>query len=263
MSVFQSLDYKDYLQQQARQTRGNLTVLSRAAGCQPSYLLRVINEEAHLTPDQAFRLCNHWGLAEEERKFFMTLVESGRAADPAYQKALKRELANMLAEQQDLRKVTQRESISEIQTLLEYHADWRISLVHFLSACPDFQGFEKLSKRVALSTADIKAIVDFLQVSGFVERQPQGCRFKTGAGHIPKGSPILPIFLNSWRQLAASRSSKMDSGSIHFTNIQTIGRADLRKLQALALQFIREAKAICDHSDSDEVIALNLDVFVP
>ncbi len=88
-------------------------------------------------------------------------------------------------------------------------------------------------------------------------------KFKIGIGHIPRTSPILPIFLSNWRQLAVQKSLKQTDQSIHFTNMQTIGRADLAKLMELSRQFIQKSKTLIDASSSEEVVTINLDVFVP
>jgi plasmid maintenance system antidote protein VapI len=264
MTIFNGLDYKPYLKFRAQESRGNLTLLSKKAECQASYLLRVIHEEAQLTPDQAHRLSDFWMLEPSEREFFMTQVNLARSADLGYRAFLKRRLEEILKAQNNLKEVVQRAEVSDVQSLLEYHSDYRNSLTHFLTACPGFQLKSKLASRMNLSTKDLSEILNYLLESNLVSVDGERVKLKKGSGHIPRQSPVLPLFLNNWRQLAVQKSLKMkEHKSVHFTNVQTIGIGDVQKLIELSKQFIQKSKSICDESDSEDVIVVNLDVFVP
>lgn len=263
MTVFEVTDYKKFLKFKVEETRGNLTKLAAIAQCQGSYLLRIINEEAHLTPDQAFRVCDYWNLDSAEKKYFMTLLNYERAADPKFKTELKNELTELIAQTNNLKKVVKRESADEIQFLLEYHSDFKIALTHFLTGCEKLQSHSALMKRLSLDSQTVSVVTDFLKRNALVSTKGQHIEFLSGAGHIPTGSPVLPIFLNNWRQLAIQNSLKQKSNAIHYTNLQTIGVGDMQKLLEIAKQFINKAKTLCDESAEEDVVVVNLDVFVP
>lgn len=264
MNVFEAKDYKSYLRYRVEEVRGNLTLFAKKANCQASYLLRVIHEEAQLTPDQAHRLCDYWALESAEREFFMTQLSYARAADPGYRAYLQTELDQLLKQHNNLKEVVQRSEASDVQVLLEYHNDWRISLIHFLSACENFQSKQSLSHRCRMSWQDLNEILSFLQNHNLISVNGDVVKLKNGSVHIPRNSPVLPVFLNNWRQLSVQKSLKdMGKQSIHFTNIQTIGKFDIQKLIEMSKQFIQKSKNICDESASEEVIVMNLDLFIP
>ena len=263
MNVFASQDYKEFLKMKAGEARGNLTNLAKMAKCQASYLLRVIREDAHLTPDQAYRLCRHWGFEAKERDYFLTLVNYARSADPEFRTFLKSEIERAVAENNKLDRVVERKEVSDVQALLEYHSDWRIALVHFLTACGEFKTLKPLSERAGVSAAELEEILRLLEERRLVQSQGKNYQFVSGSAHIPRGSPVLPVFLANWRQLAVQKSLKPKTQSVHFTNLQTIGRQDLQKLLETAKRFIADSKKICDLSASEDVVVVNLDVFVP
>ncbi len=263
MTIFETTDYKKYLKFKVEEARGNLTKLAGIAQCQGSYLLRIINEEAHLTPDQAYRLSDYWDLDSTEKKYFMTMLSFERAADSKYKSELKLELNELQAQNNSLEKVVKRENVDEIQFLLEYHSDFKITLTHFLTACEKLQSNTSLLKRLSLDSQSLATITEFLKENALVATKGQNIQFQSGIGHIPTGSPVLPIFLNNWRQQAVQNSLKQNSDSIHYTNIQTIGISDLQRLLEISKQFIKKAKSLCDDSASEDVVVLNLDVFIP
>jgi plasmid maintenance system antidote protein VapI len=262
MNIWEKTDYKEILRAFA-EVRGHLTTLAKAAKCQPSYLLRVLNEESHLTPDQAYRISEYLRHAADEREYFLTLVELARAADEDYRLHLRNKLEKLLEARHNLINIVKRNAVSETQSLLEYHRDWRISFIHFLSACSFYQSKERMAGRMHVSLQELENLILPLKSQGHVQADAKSIKFKTGTGHIPAGSSILPIFLGNWRALAAQKSATANPKTIHYTNVQTIGKSDIQKLIALASQFIQKSKSVCDESASEEVVAINLDVFVP
>ncbi len=263
MDIWVHANYRAALRSYVNEIRGNLTSLANAAKCQPSYLLRIINENSHLTPDQAFRVCGHMRLSGKEQEYFLILVEHARAADAEFKRHLQAKLDHLLEEHNNLKDLVKRDSVDDSQTLLEYHRDWRISFLHFLTACRDFRSLESLARRLHLGFEELNQLLMPLVAHGLIELKGNFCRYRSGTGHIPAGSPVLPVFLTNWRLLAAQRSAFKSEKAVFYSNLQTIGRDDVQKLIALAKQFIQKSKILCDDSASEDVIAVNLDVFVP
>ena len=157
-----------------------------------------------------------------------------------------------------------RSEVTDAQTQLTYHSDWRTSLIHFLTACNSYHQAEKLSERVGMKLSQVQDCLNFLNENGLVDFDRKAVRFKSGVGHLSRGSPILPVFQNGWRQAAVQNAMRSNGEqSIHFTNVQTIGLEDIPKALELGRRFARAMKDLCEVSKSEEVIALNLDLFIP
>lgn len=263
MTIFETDDYKWYLKFKAEEVRGNLTLIAKNIQCQPSYLQRIIYEEAHLTMDQGFRLCEFWLFNAIEKKYFLTMLAYHRASDPLYKKELRIELVELQNENNDLRHVVKSEETSQAQLLLEYHADFRTALIHFLTICDKKQTVADISNRTNFNSDFISQTIKFLEEKDLVTCKGATVKFKNGFGHIPNGSPILPIFLNNWRQSAVQKSLLRNKQSVHYSNLQSIKLDDLQKLIEISKAFIRKTKMVCDESGSEDIVCINLDVFVP
>jgi hypothetical protein len=74
LSIFAFGHYKDFLRAHCDASRGALTKLAEAAGCQRSYLSKVLTADPHLTPDQGFLISRFLEFKSDEAEYFMLLL---------------------------------------------------------------------------------------------------------------------------------------------------------------------------------------------
>lgn len=263
MNIFEVDDYKKFLKSKTEESRGSLSLVAKHAQCQPSYLQRIIHEEAHLTMDQGYRLCELWMFDIIEKKYFLNLLTYQRASDVSYKKELKGELDQLKKQSNNLQRVVKSDEAAAAQFLMEYHGDFRTALIHFLTNCEKMQSANAICKRTNLDPDFISQTIQFLKEKDLITSKGATIKFSNGFGHIPSGSPILPIFLNNWRQYAVQKSLNQNNQSIHYTNIQSVALEDLQTLIEVAKSFIRKSKTICEESGADDIVCINLDVFLP
>jgi hypothetical protein len=186
-----------------------------------------------------------------------------RAGEVSYKMFLKNQLEQMRERHNLIGKIVKRKEISDSQLLLSYHGDPKISLLHFLTACKDFATLEKMCLRLNINSSDALEIIEYLKENNYISFSEGILKYKSGTSHIPIDSPVLPIFLMNWRNYAVQKSHRKQKSSTHYSNLQTIGNKDLQALLELSSQFIRNSKAICDQSGSEDLVVINLDVFKP
>ena len=262
-SVFEFSDYKSLLRHRIAQVRGNLTSFSQAAGCQPSYLSRVCSSKIQLTQDHAYRLARYWGLNEAEREYFMDLVDTDRAVDPGLKAALEKRAKKSRDQHADLQKRTNRNSSEEVQSSAAYHSHWAYAAVHFLTSAKEFTTSKAIAGRLWLPENLITTILAELVAWGFVRQKDKNFFFQSGATHIPKHSAALTMFHSNWRSKAVQDSQIRASDGVHFTNIQTVSRADFDRLKLMAAQFVEATTAIASPSQPEDLIVITCDVFKP
>src|SRR5687767_3647885 len=94
--IFDYDDYKKYLKQvfdaEGAARSGKRTAFSKALGCQPAYLSRVLNADAQLSLEQVDRASQFLGHAPDEQKYFFFLVLWNRAGTSTLKKKLGEEL---------------------------------------------------------------------------------------------------------------------------------------------------------------------------
>lgn len=260
--LFSFTRYKDYLRHESGRTRGLLTALARAAGCQPAYLWRVLNEEVHLTPDHAFKISRHLQFDQLEQEYFLTMVEHERAGDVDFKRHLATKLDSLRKEHEDLRHAAQKPSSDATQKNFAYHAQWFIAACHFLTSRPKGVTAAEAASALGLPRAQIEQALGWLAANEYVKKQGNKFVFERGSGHIGKQDPILPFFHQNWRQIAVADSYNAETSGLHFTNLQMISNGDFQRLRQLLNDFIRQASAIANESPSEELMVFTCDLFL-
>lgn len=265
-SIFAHKTYKSYLRHRfsGKENRGSLTRIAAAAGCQRSYLSRVLTSEIQITPDQAFRMTEHWRLTQLERDYFLTLVELERSGDAKYRQLLESRLKRLRSESEDLSRRTQKPpTISAGSFSASYASYWQWSAIHILTSIESFSTEQEIADRLRLPLAFVQAVLQQLSGAGYVLRKGKGWTFASGEMHIPKNSPSLPAFHRTWRDQASQAGLINPDEGLHLTNVQSMSRSDFIRLKHDLADFIERYTTIAAASPSEELTVLTVDLFVP
>lgn len=262
-SIFSKSSYKQILSSftYEREARGQLSRLSEAAGCQVSYMSRVISGTIHLTPDQGFRICKFMNLTEIERDYFMTLLEFERSGDSDHQKFLKNKIEKLRAEFENISQHVDLPTLDLDAYNINYHSSWFWSAIHFMTSIPEYQTAPAIANKVHLPIVQVQHILKELSSAGFVEHVKGKWVYKSGAGHLSKGSPLLSYYHQNWRGRAATDQQNPESDGLHYTVLQTVSRKDIRKLRELILETIEKMSKISGPSNPEELVCFTCDFF--
>ena len=262
-TVFEFRAYKVALDHFLRSDgkRGLLTRAAKALHCQPSFLSRVIGSEIHLTPEQAFMICQFLNWSANESEYFQTLVAIERAADPGYKSALTAKLKQLRVDHESLQKRTQKEDFALVEQQSVYLSSWIWSAVHFLSSVPAYQTVEKMADRLGLSNETTRKTLTRLEQWGLVRKTGSRWEYAQGQFHVPKDSPYVVLHHQNWRTRAVLDAQEFQSESLHFTSVYTLTAADVARLRELMLKFISDCQAVAQPSSPEESVVLICDLY--
>ncbi|MAF90226.1 MAG: hypothetical protein CL674_03060 [Bdellovibrionaceae bacterium] len=264
--VFDFNSYKKYLNYRVNVVgeRGIVTQLAEAAGCQRTYLSKVVNAEVHLTPDQAFRVCSFWQFSPDEKNYFLLLVDRERAGDKAYRDYLGVKLKALKIKHQDLsQRVKNRKTIQEEDSffLMKYYSSWVYSAIHFLTSIPSYQDSKNIAARLNLSEENVLRVLEDLRENSYVAKNRRNWIYHSGENHLAKISPLLNSHLNNWRSRALLNAQNKEHDDLHFSLVQSLSLSDREKLKNLILNFLDDFAKRANPSSPEELICLNLDFF--
>lgn len=261
--VFLFEDYKSVLHSVLKdQAWGAVSKLAQAAGCQRSYLSRVLNQEIHLTPDQAFKLCQHWEMADDEQKYFLLLLEKDRASDPNYKRYLERQLMLLKKNFEDLKNRVERPTIATEQSEWAYFSNWMPAALHLATSVPNLQTLDQLVQRFHLHPEVIKHVMKNLEKDGFVQYLGNNkWKYKSGARHIPLDSPLLSLHAQNWRLRALQSHGSRDPNEIHYTLVQSMSLKAAREIKSRLSDIVAEVEKIAGPSKEEEMFSCTLDFF--
>lgn len=265
MNLFRYETYKDILIAQIASNpggRGYRTKLAEAAGCQLSFLSQVIHSHVHLTPDHAAGLCEYWGFDNEERDYFLELVNLARAGSPILKTILLKRLAEIRAKHEDLAsRYKKRESIREKDQAL-YYSSWHLSAIHILLTISEFRTVEEIAKRLSLPPSMVQQSLQQLTRIGLAVRKSGVWLPTENDLHLPKDSPFTSMNHSNWRHRATLDSCRREKGGVHYTTVHSVSRSDFEKIKEMALRFLDQTRAVVRTSPEEEVTCMTLDWFV-
>lgn len=268
LSVFDFRDYKSYLKawikSQRRHGHGEKTRIVEAIHCHSGYVSQVIEGNAHFSAEQVALLNRYLEHNKDESRFLLLLLQHTRAGNEALREhfqILIQELLdrhNLLRNRPDFRK-----TIPQEQQAIYYSA-WYYTAVHTLLSIPEFQSRDAISKRLALKSAKVADVLEFL-VSAGLATDLGGGRFKPGLTgiHIGDNSPFAQKHHSNWRIKAIDSLDQLEPDELHFSSVGSVGRKDLPRLRAIMTKAIEEIRATLKDSPDEILFCYNLDLFRP
>jgi len=235
-------------------------MLAEASRTQPSYVTRVMKEEADFSLDQGAYLQEALRLSEEETGYFLSMIQLSRAATPAAKKIIKRQLEEMQKSQSRLSQKIASQEVSPDMGVVFRHwhhlailSTLSLSTINSPKALADYLG---ISIEIALDSLRL------LEALALIEKSQKFYRLKSQKLHLGNDSSDISSHHISWRQKAIGvlQERKPISGEF-YSSVASVSRADLKRIQELFAQCTREAKDIIARSQDEVVISMNWDVF--
>jgi uncharacterized protein (TIGR02147 family) len=263
-SLFSFHDYKDYIRQKIQESEAQWGLISRlatAAGCQRSYLSRVLSSEIHLTSDHLFRLARFWRLADDETDFFLLLLDREKAASPELRENLEGKIRARRREFEDLQKRVNRPRVAYGDKDLRYYAAWYVSAMHILVSIPRFQTADAIARALQLDARTVQDTLRFLETNGFVARDGARWAYRAGEQHVPRDSPLVSMHHNNWRARAVLDAQRTAGDGLHFTAVQSIDRRAWELLREKILAHIEEFSRIAAPAKEERLVCFSCDFF--
>ncbi len=265
-ALFSHRDYKraihDWLDR-APESWGLITRLAEAAGCQRSFLSRVLNGPIHLTPDHGYGICALWELSESETEYFMAMLEHARSGSAGHRAHLESKLDRLRREHERLQNLVDRPTVSAGERESLYYSAWHWSAIHILVSIPGHQTVAAIARRLQLPEPLVEATLARLESFGFVCREAGRWRYAPSEIHVPSDSPWVSAHHANWRQRAVLDAQSNSPQSVHFTVVQSMSAKSLDRIRKMLLEFIEQSAREAGPSKEEELVCLTCDLFRP
>ncbi len=262
--VFEHRTYVPYLESRlgpASRRTGLRTAASSAAGVNPAYLSRVLKRQADFSLEQADRLSDFLGHGEDERQYFLLLVQKERAGSLKLKSYFERQLENERRKRLEIKnRVKHPEGLTK-EDEARYYSHWHYSAIHVLVSIPTLQTAKSLSEALALPRQKISEILEFLARTGLVEEKDG--RFRVGAAHIHLGNDSTHIARHhaNWRMKAMQAIDAGGADNLHYSAVLTLSHDDAARIKENLLRTLEDTLKIMRSSPEEEAFAYNFDFF--
>lgn len=264
VDVFKYRDYRQFLAAfYAHKKASGLSyrAFSRAAGLgAPNYLKLVIDGKRNLSAEMAERFARTCHLGPEGTDYFRILV--------AFNQATSDDERNLLHEQ--LTKFARFRAAQRLDVAQsEYHANWYISAVRELLACPDFREDPEWLAAIMdppISAAEASHALEVLKSLGMVERDERG-RLVQATRAVSTGPQASGLNIRNYHsqmmQRAVLAMQLIPAEQRYISGLTLSGSEEtLAEVKRRVIEFRAELVALCDADPAPTRVAqLNMQFF--
>jgi uncharacterized protein (TIGR02147 family) len=263
-NIFEYFRYKNYLSDRLGGTKARNGLRKKAADfiqCHTAYLSAVLNSNAQLSVEQAFRFNEFLGHDEDEKDFFLLLVQQEKAGTKELQKYFQTQMDKIHQKRNSLRgRLQSQDSISSEDKAI-YYSKWYYSCLHVMISIPELQTREALSQYLKIPPSVISEALDFLETRGLAI--VKNGRYEIGPRHLhlPHDSPLIGKHHTNWRNRAINALDIQGANDLHYSVVATLSAEDAVLLRKHMMDMIQNNMKIIRDSKEEQTFAFTLDFF--
>jgi uncharacterized protein (TIGR02147 family) len=264
--VFEYQDYKKYLREQfqseSHARSGQQTAFSKAIGCQPAYLSRVLNGDAHLSPEQADKASHFLGHSPREERYFFFLVLGNRAGTQSLKSRIAGELKAMKEESSQLKSRVPLFQPLSLEGQTTYYSAWYYATIHMLFDIKETWTPNRIAETLGLSLKRVQEVLSFLTQNGLLNLTSKGYEIQERETHVDADSPLVAKHHINWRMKAIQNLERNDRDSLHYSSVVTVSRKQIPKIREILVSAIADIrKTVRDTEPEDTLYSYSLDLF--
>lgn len=262
--IFEYTSYIEYLQaalETSGESRGLRSKLAKKLGCQSSFISQVLVGRVHLSFEYALTTSEFLNHTDDERRFFMLLVQKGKAGTRELEGYYQNELDEISRARENIQNRLKVEKVLSVERQATYYSVWYHSAIHILTAFKDFHSPQAISTYLHLDLNLVNESLQFLVGAGLVQEEKGRYRIGEQRIHLDQSSPLLPRHHANWRMRAIEAVDRKRPEDLHFSGVYGLSRADAQKLKTMLLEFLEKANPIAVASREEFPYALLLDLF--
>jgi uncharacterized protein (TIGR02147 family) len=254
--------YKEYVKDSLHaQGHGSRLKLASALNCQSAYISQVLNQDAHLSLEQAADASVYFNLNQNEEDFFLLLVQKAKAGSKKLKDIHLRKIKKIREERALFsNRINDNDELDDV-TQSRYYSRWYYAAIHIIVTIPAYTDKESISDYLGLKMEVVNEAIQFLESTGLIVLTSKG--FTTGKTKVfLKGdSPFIVQHHQNWRLRAVDMFVKKHKDNLHFSSVYSLSKSDFVAIKEKLFAHIQEVRDIVRPSKEEELCVLNLDFF--
>jgi len=229
--------------------------------CQPSYLSQVLHGQPHLTLEQAHRLTEFFELSSLEAKYFILMVEFGRAGTQELGNFFRDQLNEIRETRFNFKKRLTRTDDIPLEARHRYYSTWFYSAIHVALSIRELQDPSKLATMFHLPLSLVREVIEFLLETGLVEKSRGQYHLTNRRFHLERESEFIQRHHINWRSQALQAAERNLRGNLHYSNVIAVSEKDSEKIKEILVKSIQDTRKLIGPSKEEKVYAITLDFF--
>lgn len=262
-TIFEFSHYRPFLRArlEAAGSRGSKASIAQAMGVQATYVSQVLQENAHLSLEQAEAANSFLKHTTQEAHFFLLLVQKDRAGTKTLRDYFQKQMDELLKARMVLTERLGKSQQLEEKDRSWYYASWIPSAVHIATTIPTLRTIDSLSSALQLPSEKILETLEHLERVGLVRKE--GVEFHPGVQQIRLGNDSHHILKHhtNWRLQAMNSLEREKLNELHYSGVVSLSAQDVVRVKDLLLESIKNNINIIKESKEEELYCLTMDFF--
>jgi len=260
MDIFEYTEYQKLIEYWLEHSKkhGARAKLAKAIGCSPSWITRVLAEQVHLTPDQAFGISIYFNLNEAETDYFLLLVELQRSGTHMLKKRIHSKLKLLRENTRNFGASVKTDSKMSEQDHARYYSTWLFSALHAACMIRNFSSLE-LARIFKIPSARITEILNALQSMGLVIKLGEHWQATSKSIHLSSESPMANIAHANLRNRSIQVLQEGTSDGLHYSAIHCLSKKDVEIVRQKLKNAILSCRNVIEPSPPETLSVLCLD----
>lgn len=264
LSIFDHFDYKKYLVlalNAENHPRGVRSRLAEELGCEPAFISRVLNGNAHFSQENALTISEFLKHSSAESEFFILLLLMNRAGSKTLKDFYTKLIEKIRRSRQEIsQRVRSSEELS-LQNQVTYYSSWYYAAIHTLLLIPGFSEKNKIYDYLKIPKETVSLALDFLVRSGLVKETQGKYHTVHSRLHLGRQSPLISKHHANWRNQALQSVERGNKEGLHYSGPICISHRDSETIKELLLELTEKVEKIVKPSKEESVHCLNFDFF--
>ncbi|WP_413587062.1 TIGR02147 family protein [Bdellovibrio sp. HCB274] len=262
-SVFEYSHYRSYLRMRLESAgrRGSKAQIATEMGVQATYVSQVLQENAHLSLEQAEAANVFLNHTSQESHFFLLLVQKDRAGTKSLRDYFQTQLDEILKTRMVLTERLGKSTQLDEKDRSWYYSSWIPSAIHIATTIPTLRTVGDLAKAMQLSSEKVMETLERLENIGLVRKE--GLQFLPGEQQIRIGKDSHYILKHhtNWRLQAMQSLEHENLKELHYSAVVSLSAKDVDKIKDLLLESLKANVEIIKDSKEEELYCLTMDFF--
>ena len=263
-NLFDFSHYRDYLIEALPthgEERGSRTKLATQLGVQKGFISSILHGGAELSLEQGMRVSHFLSHTEDERDYFLLLVQMARAGSNDLETHFSKKIQEMITKRKQIRERIQvKDALSEGDQL-HYYSNWHYTAIHMCLRIKKRQTIHAISRYLGLPSQRVFEVLDFFVKTGIASHL--GDIFEVGPTrlHISADSPHVARHHTNWRMQAIQSLDRRAPEDLHYSLVMSISKDAALKIREALLRSIQSLEPVIRDAHDEEVVALTIDLF--
>jgi uncharacterized protein (TIGR02147 family) len=241
--------------------RGVKLKMAEHLNCQTAFISQVLRAEPNFSLEQGVKLNTFFEHTKDEGRFFLLLLQLGRAGSIDLQAFFKDEIKGIIEKRSDLKtRLDIKNSLQKIDQQI-YYSNWLYACIHMMVAIPEFQSTLAISRHLNLPREKVIEVLTFLEETGLIQRH--GSKYEIGITkiHLGKDSPQIQRHHTNWRMQAIRSIDINNSADLHYSTVVSMSTKDIPKVREILIKSIEECRSIIRDSKEEKIQSVCIDFF--